>query len=131
MKIRLAIIFCALGAFTQFATGSLSGTARAQTVDPGEKVYRAKCQVCHSVAPDRKPGPIAPNLRGVVGRKSAGTAFKGYSPALKKYQMVWNAKTLDAFLAAPSRVVPGTRMTVAVSDAQQRQAIIKYLALNK
>lgn len=131
MKVRLVIMVCTIGAFTPFAAGSLSSLARAQTVDAGEQAFRSKCQVCHSVAADRKPGPMGPNLRGVVGRRAAATAFSNYSPALKKHQTVWNAKTLDAFLAAPSRVVPGTRMTVAVSNAEQRQAIIKYLTRTK
>lgn len=108
-----------------------TGFAHAQTVDGGEQAYRSKCQVCHSVAADGKPGAIAPNLRGVVGRKAATSAFKNYSPSLKKSNMVWNAKTLDLFLSAPPRVVPGTRMTTVVSDPKQRQAIIKYLARTK
>lgn len=104
-----------------------TGVGHAQTADSDEQAYRSKCQVCHSVAADRKSGPIAPNLRGVVGRQAAASEFKAYSPALKKSNVVWDAKTLDAFLAAPGRVVPGTRMVTVVGDAKQRQAIIRYL----
>lgn len=107
------------------------GAAHAQAVDSGEQAFRSKCQACHSVAADGKPGAIAPNLRGVVGRKAGASAFKNYSPALKKYNVVWNAKTLDAFLAAPATVVPGTRMVPVAGDAKQRAAIIAYLARTK
>ena len=107
---------------------SQAGAGHAQAVDEGEQAYRSRCQVCHSVDADGKSGPIAPNLRGVVGRRATASEFKGYSPALKKSDVVWDAKTLDAFLAAPGRVVPGTRMATVVGDPGQRQAIIKYLA---
>lgn len=105
--------------------------AQAQPADSGQQAYRAKCQACHSVAADSKPGTIAPNLRGIVSRKAATTAFKSYSPALKKSKLVWDAKTLDAYLKAPGRLVPGTRMMTVVSDAKQRQAIIAYLSRTK
>lgn len=114
--------FALLTAFIAFVP-----TGAAQAADAGEQAFRARCQTCHSIAADKKPGPIAPNLRGVVGRRAAGTAFKSYSPALKNYKGVWDAKTLDAFLANPARVVPGTRMVAVAGDATQRQAIVKYL----
>jgi hypothetical protein len=34
-----------------------------------------------------------------------------YSPAMKRSKIVWDEKTLDRFLAAPLKVVPGTTMT--------------------
>jgi cytochrome c len=124
-------IFSSVVLAGQLAAGTMSDVAYAQTADAGEQGYRTKCQVCHSVTADRKPGPIAPNLRGVIGRKAASTNFNGYSTALKNSKLTWDTKTMDAFLAGPSRLVPGTRMSVAVSNAQQRQAIVKYLARTK
>ena len=42
--------------------------------------------------------------------------------------MTWNRETLDSFLIAPARKVPGTRMVVSVPDAQQRARLIAFLA---
>jgi cytochrome c len=77
-----------------------------------------------------KSSPLAPNLSGVVGRKAASLAFN-YSAALKRSGLTWDRNTLDRYLAAPSRLVPGTRMTVTLSDTQQRSALIAYLSKAK
>ena len=50
-----------------------------------------------------------------------------YSPALKSSGIVWDAKTLDQYLAAPTVKVPGTRMVMKVSDPARRAALIAYL----
>ena len=92
----------------------------------GEALFRQRCQMCHSLDP-AKPTAMGPTLRGVVGRRAAATAF-AYSEALAKSRLVWNRATIDRYLAAPTRLVPGTRMPVAVPDAAQRAAIVAYLA---
>jgi cytochrome c len=102
--------------------------SQAQAGDPGEAAFNMRCKACHTVAPGGAPGPLAPNLRGVVGRKAGASSFKNYSPALKAAPITWNAASLDKFLATPTKVVPGTRMVLAVSDANQRKAIIAWLA---
>jgi cytochrome c len=93
----------------------------------GEQTFRQRCQACHTVAPDGKPGPIGPNLRGVVGRKAASTVFATYSPALKAAKITWSKATLDKFLTAPGQLVPGTRMVVSIADPKQRADLIAYL----
>jgi cytochrome c len=41
---------------------------------------------------------------------------------------VWNAKTLDAFIADPQQVVPGNRMPFSgLPDAKERADLIAYL----
>lgn len=95
----------------------------------GETLFRQRCQVCHS-ADAAKPAGVGPNLRGVVGRKAATGTFN-YSPAMKQSNITWNQTNLDRYLAAPTKTVPGTRMVIAVSDAAQRAAIIKYLSQTK
>lgn len=99
--------------------------------DAGETLFNQRCKVCHVTTPGGAPGPLAPNLRGVVGRKSASTAFKMYSPALKGSGLTWTAANLDKFLTAPAKLVPGTRMVIAVSDPAQREALITWLATQK
>jgi cytochrome c len=68
-----------------------------------------------------------PNLHGILGRKAASDAKFNYSPALRQSGIVWTEESLDAFLSAPTKTVPGTRMVMAVSDPAQRKAIIDYL----
>ena len=92
----------------------------------GEQIFRQRCQVCHTVTPGQAPN-MGPNLAGVVGRRAGSTAF-AYSPALKQAGLTWTRAELDAFLAAPTRKVPGTRMVVAVASKPQREAVINYLA---
>lgn len=112
---------------TLVAALAVSSAAFAQS-DPGEAQFNQRCKVCHVVSPGGAPGPLAPNLRGLVGRKAASTAFKTYSPALKASNLVWSTANLDKFLTAPGKLVPGTRMVIAVSDAGQRKAIVAWLA---
>lgn len=99
--------------------------AQAQQADGG-KIFRLKCQMCHASAAGQKSG-MGPNLAGVVGRKAASTDFL-YSPALKGSGLVWDKATLDKFLAAPAKLVPGTRMAIAVPADADRTALIGYLA---
>ena len=96
------------------------GTAAHAQSDPGEAQFKMRCGACHTVAPGGVSGPLAPNLRGVVGRKAAASAFKAYSPALKASKLTWTPASLDKYLAAPGALVPGTRMVIAVSDPAQR-----------
>ncbi len=92
----------------------------------GATLFRQRCASCHSVTPGKNT-PLAPNLAGVVGRK-AGAATFNYSAALKASNIVWNRANLDRYLAGPTRMVPGTRMVIAVPNPQQRAAILDYLA---
>ncbi len=102
-----------------------AGTAQAQD---GAQIFKARCQMCHAITPDGKAGAMAPNLRGVVGRKAGSGNFAGYSPALKAFGKVWTAPNLEGFLAAPGKLVPGTRMMIALPDPGERAAVIAYLA---
>jgi cytochrome c len=110
---------------------ALFASAPQAQVANGELLYRQRCGACHVVTPGGTSGPIAPNLRGVTGRKAATTAYKGYTPALKAANLTWTRANLDTFVAAPTRMVPGTRMTIAVANPQQRAAILDYLATQR
>lgn len=90
------------------------------------KIVFARCALCHDV----KPGPkkMGPALNGLFGRTSGTIAGFTYSPAMQKAKIRWDAKTLDAFLAKPSAVVPGNRMAFAgVPQAADRANLIAYL----
>lgn len=95
-------------------------------VERGQRLVRA-CLGCHSFAPGNHL--TGPSLAGVWGRK-AGTApaFGRYSRALEKSDIVWNAKSLDAWLRSPATLVPGNAMAFeGIADAHARQDLIAYL----
>ncbi|WP_458098334.1 c-type cytochrome [Roseomonas sp. WA12] len=107
---------------------SLAGTvpALAQDADAGGRLFRQRCQSCHTIEPGQR-SPLGPNLADVVNRP-AGSLEYNYSTAMKNSGLTWSADTLDRFLAAPSRLVPGTRMNVALIDTKQRSDVIAYLS---
>jgi cytochrome c len=48
---------------------------------------------------------------------------------MKNAGIVWDAKTLNAYLSEPQKVVPGNVMPFSgISDAQKRADIIAYLS---
>jgi cytochrome c len=105
--------------------------ATAQAVAPGPKVSGEQaftmCVACHS-RDAGGPQRMGPNLHDVVGRKAGSNPGFNYSPALKASNITWDAAQLDAYLAAPAKHVPGTRMVIAVPDPARRQALIEYLS---
>jgi len=53
---------------------------------------------------------LGPSLAGIVGRKAGSEPGYSYSPAMKQANIVWDAKSLDAYLNDPQKVVPGNKM---------------------
>lgn len=89
----------------------------------GEQIY-ARCLACHALAYDR----VGPHHCGLFGRRAGSVPGFPYSQAMKNSGIVWDAKTLDRFLADPLGTVPGTAMTYAgVPDPQNRADLIAYL----
>src|SRR5437016_3725058 len=90
---------------------ALSSAAYAGDAKKGQQDF-AVCQTCHSVTKGGGNG-IGPNLFGIVGRKAASVSGFYYSPALKNAKIVWTNDKLKAWITAPYKLVPGTRMTFA------------------
>lgn len=87
-----------------------------------------QCAVCHSTERGAKHR-IGPNLFGVVGRAAGSSDGYAYSPALAGSGLTWNAQTLDAYLEAPAKLVPGTKMMFpGQKDPEKRKEIIDFLA---
>lgn len=86
----------------------------------------AACRACHTTTKGGKNG-LGPNLYGVIGKPAASVPGVSYSAALKGSKLKWDEKTLDAFLANPSKMVPGTRMPIGTPDPAKRAAIIAFL----
>jgi cytochrome c len=88
------------------------------------KTLFARCTGCHSATTQNKVGP---GLGGVFGRPAGAAPTFHYSKAMVGYAKPWDDQTLDSFLAAPVKAVPGTTMLVAVPSASDRADIIAYL----
>ena len=85
-----------------------------------------QCKICHTTVPGQHL--VGPSLAGVYGKPAAGAAGYPYSTALKQAGLTWDDATLDRFLTAPMKTVPGTRMTYAgLADPAARREIIMYL----
>lgn len=86
----------------------------------------AQCAACHAVTPGKNG--IGPTLAGVVGRTAGSMPGFAYSKAMVSYGAVWDDTTLDAYLAAPMKTVPGTKMSYAgLSKGEDRKELIEYL----
>ena len=89
----------------------------------GEAIY-SRCFACHSLDANR----TGPRHCGLLGRRAGGVPGFDYSPAMRASGIVWDAKSLDRFLANPAAVVPGTSMGYAgIADAQERADLIAFL----
>jgi cytochrome c len=93
----------------------------------GERKF-SQCAACHKIGPNA-PDFGGPNLYGVYGRgMGQSSATFGYTAALRNAGGKWDAATLDAWIANPRAVVPGTNMQFAgVADPLDRADIIAYL----
>ena len=110
-----------LAAALALSCGALEAAGDAKR---GEQVY-GRCAACHALGYDG----VGPRHCGVLGRRAGAVAGFPYSAAMKKSGIVWNAKTLDRFIADPVAVVPGTTMTYAgIKDAAERADLVAYLA---
>ena len=105
----------------------LAGMATSAAAAPsGQAVFEQRCSMCHSVQP--APGKMGPPLAGVAGRKAGTVGGYAYSNAMKASTITWTPEMLDAFLKAPGKMVPGTKMPLGAPDAEQRAAVIQYLS---
>lgn len=108
-------------------TSSIMSITPAEGTD-GAVVFATVCGGCHK-AIDGYTHSYGPDLAGVFDRSIASARGFEYSPALKSLHGKWNREKLEAFIAAPQTVVPGTAMSFpGLKDPAQRAAVSKYLA---
>lgn len=103
----------------------------APNAGPGEaNPVFAPCSICHAIGASAAVS-VGPPLNGIVGRRWATYPTFAYSPGLvagREAGRLWDETTLDAWLAKPSSVVPGTKMIFpGLADPKSRQAVIGYL----
>ena len=110
-----------------FVLFAASGTACAADAVAGKTYFTQVCTQCHSAEPDDGGGEMGPTLFGVLGRAAAtGDGMFPYSKALKGSELVWNAETLERFLANPMATVPGTTMPMPIPVKKDRDDVIAY-----
>jgi cytochrome c len=122
-----------LGTFV--ATALLIALANAAFADgPNESAKRGAaayrlCASCHSLRPGVSLS--GPSLANLWGRKAGTTAEYGrYTDALKGSGIAWDENTLNAWLADPQAMVPGTTMTFrGIPQNDTRGNLIEFLRL--
>jgi len=116
-------------------TGSVNAADKQQVSDTrtpvgrGELIYAAHCATCHD---DSKHmlNDNGPAMFGIVKRRVGTLREYNYSAVLQAARDRhdrWTEKRLDAFLANPEAMYPGTSMPMNFEDADQRASIIAYL----
>lgn len=108
--------------------GGLSVQAQAAgDAEAGATLFKRICGGCHQVGESAR-GSFGPQLNGVFGRPSGSTTDYQYSDAMKSAGIVWTRETLTAYLEAPKKVVPGTRMIFwGLSDPEKIDNLLAYL----
>jgi cytochrome c len=108
--------------------GATANPSYAQDAEHGKAVFKA-CAVCHATDHANRVGP---GLEGIIGRTAGAVPGFAYSSAMKKSGIVWDTKTLDAYLESPQQVVPGNRMPYpGLKNPTERTDLVAYLATLK
>jgi cytochrome c len=117
----------AFAALAAVAALTLAGCAPSGTdAATGEKLFK-QCAGCHQVGLNARAG-FAPQLNNLFGRRAGATPDFKYSDAMKASTIVWNDKTLAAFLHDPDKLVPGTKMRFwGIGDERKIAALLAYL----
>lgn len=99
-----------------------------ETMGNGERQFRRKCSICHSLTDDgiRRAGP---SLAGLFGRRAGSFPGYLYSDTVASADIVWNADTIDAlFDLGPEHYIPGTKMPAQrIASPADRADLIAFL----
>ena len=109
-------------------TPGFAGAQEVPDAHRGGELYRA-CVACHSLEPGNHL--TGPSLAGAFGREAGKAAgFDRYSAGLKAAEFVWEGDTLNAWLADPQAMIPGTFMIFpGIKEDQARADLVAFLAV--
>lgn len=95
--------------------------------DNGALIYKDACGQCHQLNPGlNKKGP---QLMNIYGAPAAKLADYTYSEGLKASGWVWDAQTLDTYIADAEKAMPDSKMLAdPMPDAKERADVIAYLS---
>ena len=113
-------------ASTLTVVGAAAAIAQEGDSSVGQKLFQQRCGTCHQIATPRNG--VGPTLQGVVGRVAGSVEAFNYSQSLRNAGITWSPETLETFLTNPGSMFPGTRMTQRFNKADERSAIIDFLA---
>ncbi|MEP5762533.1 MAG: c-type cytochrome [Litoreibacter sp.] len=116
------------GSGRQMAEEPRSFLADPATLPNGERQFKRKCSVCHSLSPNSKRR-AGPSLHGIFGRRAGELKDYPYSDILAKSQIVWSDSTINAlFDKGPDHYIPGSKMPMQrITQPQDRKDLITYL----
>jgi len=116
-----------VGSCATLVATAFTSPVRGADVENGKAVFE-QCAACHSL--DGTGDYDGPTLKGVIGRKAGSLEDYRYSAAMKRSDVVWDAATVDQYVADPQAFIPGNRMAFAgISDKTQRDDLIAFLAV--
>lgn len=96
----------------------------------GQAVFEKTCKGCHTIGRAAQHA-FGPELNGLIGRKAGSMPGYKYSDEMQASGIVWSEANLTAFIAAPTDVVPGTRMHFwGLSDPQKVADLLAWLKAN-
>jgi len=106
-------------------------SAHAADAAKGSVVFN-KCKACHTIAAGA-PNRVGPNLWGVLGRPIGSVPGFKYSAAYEsRKKETWTEKSLDAYLANPKAMMPGSRMAFpGLPNPGDRADLIAWLKTQK
>lgn len=82
---------------------------------------------CHTF--EKGKNDFGPSLWNIVGRQKGSVSSFKYSPTFASLEGPWTYEDLNAYLAHPAQVLPGTEMGEfrGISDIQERADLIAFL----
>jgi len=122
----MSIRVLALSIAVDLASGGIA--AADGNAKRGGELYRA-CVACHSLEPRvHLTGPSLANVWGITAGKVVD--FVRYSLGLKQADFKWDEVTLNAWLAAPQTMMPGTTMVFrGIENDADRADVIAFLKI--
>src|SRR5205085_3512265 len=104
----------------------VSAQAASGDIARGQQDFRA-CAQCHSLESNRNM--TGPSLAGLWGRKAGSLpSFERYSDALKSSGIIWDERSLDAWLTDPQKMVPDNDMPFqGIKDTRVRADLLAFL----
>ncbi len=97
----------------------------------GERQFRRKCSICHSLTDDgaRRAGP---HLGGLFGRPAGSVDSYQYSETVAGLPFEWNEETIDRlFDLGPDHFIPGSKMPMQrIVKPEDRADLIAFLKDN-
>ncbi|MEM1230390.1 MAG: c-type cytochrome [Pseudomonadota bacterium] len=125
----LPLSACAAEPTARASTGQapIADAAADAALSKRGRILFLQCRSCHSLNAGGEH-KVGPNLHGLFGATAASKPGFGYSEALQRSGITWNAAQLERFLESPNALVAGTAMAfVGLPAPEDRRALIAYL----